>query len=159
MTDTLFEAFVVGAVEYELRTPAGDVIVVQVRALTADEMLEIRHLTPKPEPPVEGYHKFDGERALPIYAFESPGYNQQLEAWVSKRTRLMIVRSLVSPEIPGNTDDEKIAALSRVSNVVLAGLNRAVSEMNLGVADDVKRRPFPGSGTPLDEGDADAGMD
>lgn len=141
-----FADFKAQTYEFEIDSPDGDVLIVELRAMTPDERAEIDfRRNPKPQPPVMDFRVIDGS-PYPVYNYEDAGYTAQFGAWVNRRMRLLIIHALVM-DLPGETDDERLDALNSMAAWALDGLWRAV-QMLTAVGDDaVRRHSFQPDGT------------
>ncbi|MFA6044755.1 MAG: hypothetical protein WC718_07210 [Phycisphaerales bacterium] len=151
-----FADFAVVHYEFEIEDPAGEVLVAEMRAITQAELLRIRRsLGNPPTPPVKEIKK-DEDGYHEIYNYADPGHQQAM----ADRNALLETRVLLASwttDIPGDTEDERIAALDTLPAWARVGLVRAVG-MLIGIAEDaVRLRPFQRAGTttvPLVESDA-----
>jgi len=110
---------------FELISPDGDVLEVDIKAPTSDEVLR----------------KEDG-RVYPVYGYEDAGYQRQLAEWLARSKQLLIIQCLPDDFLPGETEEEKLEALKSVEAWARVGLYQAI-EMLVGVAEDrVKLRSF-----------------
>jgi len=126
---------------FELISPDGDVLEVDIKAPTSDEVLELQYSNPRPEPLVTDFRKEDG-RVYPVYGYEDAGYQRKLAEWLARSKQLLIIQCLPDDFLPGETEEEKLEALKNVEAWARVGLYQAI-EMLVGVAEDrVKLRSF-----------------
>lgn len=153
-----FEDFQTNTYTFELVSPDDERLLVELRALTPAELLEVGKANPRPEPPVKDFQKIEGT-VYPVYRTEDPAHQQSLEEWVMRRARLQVVRALVRPEIPGNTDTARIENLLGVPNWVQTGLWLAVQKLNASQEKNLILRPFHSDGNAADEDVEIAGVE
>ena len=140
-----FADFATQYYEFEIQEPGGDVLVAELRAISQAELLRIRRsLGEPPTPPVKDIRK-DEDGFHEIYNYADPGHQQAMEA----RRLLLETRVLLASwntEIPGDSEEEKIAALDTLPAWARAGLMSAVG-MLIGATDGaVKVRRFRSTG-------------
>jgi hypothetical protein len=119
---------------------------VELRALTPDEVIDLNFAHRRPEAPITDIKKEDGA-FYNIRNHDDSGYLKSLEAWVAGNRKRLVASALISPELPGETLDEKVNALSSIEGWALVGLYQAVNMLlNVG-ADAVRLRQFRRDGT------------
>ena len=131
--------------EFDIVSPLGDTLQVELKALTPDEVLNLNFTNPRPKARVTDFKKEEGI-IYPIYDHQDSAYLKSLEEWATTNRRRLIAAALVSPELPGATLDEKVQALNDIEGWALVGLTQAVNMLlNVG-ADAVRLRTFRGNG-------------
>lgn len=127
---------------FEIVAPTGEDLLVEMRALTPADILQInRALPPVPKPPEKDFRKDDDGRLQLIYDTADPGYLQALE---DRRVQLMnraILRAWVV-DLPGETEDERLAALDTLAAWARAGLWQAVNRLMVLGDEGVRLHPF-----------------
>ena len=125
------------AIEVSLRTPKGETLKVKMRSISDEEMHTMRRIFPDPPQPVD---KNDLKRSEPGGPVEHPLITEGpvYDAWVeeferarSNYSNLLLLRSLVDLEVPGDTELEKVESL-RTGKHVWASmqLRRAALDLN-----------------------------
>lgn len=159
-TYATFDQFVADTYDFELIAPTGDKLKVLLRPLTPEELLRIGRDYPLPKLQPSGFEKDPTTNALYAkYEPREPGYVQQREEHASIRMRAQIARSLVEPEVPGETEAERMEHLMKLPNWVLSGLWAAVEKLNMGQAGELLAYSFRGNGAHTHGGPEGTGMD
>ncbi len=115
----------------EIARPDKTIIRVPMRSLPESEVFALRQKINWPKPPEKEFTKKG-----PIYNYEDAGYLAALAESNRKQQYLVFLRSL-KLEIPGATDDEKLAALeNRLGNYAYLQLVRASNRLNVVTEED-----------------------
>ena len=123
-------------VEVTIKMPNGQDGIVQVKALSASTVRDIRRLVKWPAPPIKDYKKF-GNEATPIYDYNDAAYKAADEDADQELARRMLVASLVMT-IPGETVDEQCKAIEdRLGQFAYMYLVNAVNRINTPQAEDI----------------------
>ena len=132
--------------EFEIDGPDGESVIVELRALPSNERAEIElRRNIKPIPPISEYRKDKGE-VLPVYNYQDATYLEALANWYRRQMQLLIVRSLVM-DIPGETEDGKIAALeSTLAGWAMDGIWKAIELLSTVGRDAVRGITFQRNG-------------
>jgi hypothetical protein len=133
--------------EFELENEVtGETLLIQARSLDALERAQILLFSSEPRPPEMKIHNVGGEM-LPQYDYYNLDYRKKRETWGRERDNLLIIHTLVSPEIPGDTEAEKIETLnSQLAPWVREALLRVVVMLSTVAEGGVKRRQFRSNG-------------
>lgn len=124
--------------EFDVVEPGGKTLLVKMRALTPAELLEIDIAHPRPEPKVvdfAGKDKPIRESDEAASATHRAEWTRKVTDWLRKHRNMQIVRALVEPVIPGETEDEKIANLDTLPAWAVSALSKAL-QMTISTGDD-----------------------
>lgn len=118
-------------VNVEIARPDKSIILVPMRSLPESEIFALRQTINWPKVPVREMTKHG-----PIFDPENAGYLAAREEANRKQTYLVMLRSL-KLDIPGATDDEKLATLeARLGNYAYMQLIRASNRLNIVTEED-----------------------
>jgi len=132
--------------EFEIESPVGEVLFVEMRALSQAELLDIgRALPPFPQATqVKEYKKDENDQIKPVFDYEDPAYRKAIEERRRMEMKLAVLRSWVA-DLPGETEDEKLAELDNLAGWALSGLWQIVSMLITTSSEAIKHRPFRGN--------------
>lgn len=129
--------------KFELESPTGDLVLVEVTAPTKAQLIKMRReLPPQPEAPVTEFRKDADGNPQPVRDTRDAAYLDALDEWMTNY-QLRFIARLWKTDIPGDTEDEQIEALADLPGWVLGGVWRAV-ELVAGIGGGSEPRPFSG---------------
>lgn len=139
---SIFDQLKAQVYEFELVSPDGQTLVVQMRALSRAEVAQIDYNLPSiPQPPVTEIKKDEEGNFKPVYNFQDGGYMQAIADRGALRIKRLILKSWTD-SIPGDTEEEKLSALDELSSWAMNGLTQAVSKLLVISAEEVRLRRF-----------------
>jgi hypothetical protein len=128
-TATSLDDLAEGPVAVTVRRADGRAVVVPMQPVTEDEVFRLRLSITWPKPPIKDLGKVNGV-VTPTYNFEDEGYLKAQREAGRRQTYLVLLRGLAI-DVPGATDDEKIAALqSKLGNSMFTQLLAASNQLN-----------------------------
>lgn len=132
--------------EFEIESPAGEVLVVEMRALSQAELIGIgRDLPPYPKAThVKEYHKDEDGKITPIYDYEDPEYRKAVDDRRRAEMKLGILRSWVD-DLHGETEAEKLEEMDKLAGWAMSGLWQIFNLLSTTSAEAIKHRPFRGN--------------
>ncbi len=139
-----FEAFAPRHYEFEIISPDGDTLVVEMRDVTSEELIDAtRELRPPSVPlkyPPEFVQGADGKPTARLDP-DDPAY---LKALMSFRQRQMAAQILTVwiTDVPGQTDDEKIDSVIALPSWAMSGLWKCCMMVTAVSEDRIKQRTF-----------------
>ena len=141
LTDLMVQTY-----EFEIESPVGEVMVVEMRALSQAELIGIGYdLPPFPQAThVKEYKKDDDGSIKPIMDYEDPVYQKAVHDRRRLEMKLGIVRSWVT-DLPGETESEKLGALDKLAGWAFSGLWQIFTMLSTTSAEAIKHRPFRGN--------------
>lgn len=99
-------------VETTIYSPTGEEIKVRLRPLRSYELREIMEGLVEPEPPVGDMQRNPTTGAIEkVPNYQDPTYLKDVAEYQDRRGYVMLLRSLENVDIPGETEDEQVAAM------------------------------------------------
>lgn len=128
---------------FNVETPDGQLFQFEFRAPTQSEVWATDlAMRAKPEPPLSG---FEGTVAAgdlkPVHNAKDPGYQHALADWVAESMMRKILLCWTE-EVPGDTVEEKLAALRDLPNWTISALSRCVTLITMAGQVALADRPF-----------------
>ena len=150
MSKATFADFKPQLYEFEVEAPDGGTLEFSMRALTPAELLEIDLNHPRPQPRVVDFEppgKKGGE-PTPIYENEDKAKQEQrdewrrkINAWLQEHRNRQILAAL-DMDVPGETPEEQIEALSTLGTWAIAAFSRALDLIVSTSTEALKARSF-----------------
>lgn len=113
-----------------VKRPDGKRVAVKLKALSEEEIWNIRRSLKRPRPPVADFRKQAGN-VSPVYDYDNEDYRRALEEWDRQLTAKMLLASLTF-YVPGETEEERIAELTRkLGQYAYSRLMKAVTKINV----------------------------
>ena len=140
-----FESLKPKVYEYDVETPDGETMSVEMRAPTQAEMWRISQtMPPRPTPPQSFENPFRKDETgvlQPVYNYADKGYQNQLQDWLRIQMQRQILVCWTEP-VPGDTVDEQLAALDALPKWVLTVLWKCTQLVTQVEESAIKVRPF-----------------
>src|SRR3990167_4658785 len=92
-------------VSVTIKRPDGKKVVVKLKALSEDEIWNIRRSFKRPRPPLKDVQRVGGN-VKEIYDYDNDDYRRALEEWDRQLTSRMVLASLML-SVPGETEEER----------------------------------------------------
>ena len=150
MTRATFEDFKSQTYAFEVETPDGDSLEFEMRAPTPAELLEIDISHPRPQPRVFDFHapaKKGGE-PRPRYSSDDDAppdvkeeWTRAINVWFREHRNRQILAALTM-DIPGETVEDKIAAMESLGAWAVSAFSKALTEVISTSEGALKQRPF-----------------
>lgn len=137
---------------FEFESPDGECLEVEMRALTPDELLDIDMAVPTPEAPIVDFKTSDNGEVQPVRDYQDKGYKRALAKAVQERMYRQILRAWQNADVPGETDEERLAEIAALPLWALDGLWQAVKMITEAGVGTLRSRPFHADATPDDGG-------
>ena len=145
--------------EYEVVTPDGSTLDFAMKALTPAELLDIdlRHKRPDPEivefrPPEK-----KGDKPSPIYESDPDApddakerWSRKMNMWLQEHRNIQTIQAL-QMDIPGETEAEKLEALTELGAWAISAFSQALSLVTTTPRGALNARSFRGTGNFADE--------
>ena len=112
-------------VQVRIPRPGGRHLVIPVQTLNYDELLTVEAAAPMPTPGVSGVDK----NGRPVIDNFSEAFKQKRADAIMRRRYLLLAYAL-GVDVPGDTDDEKIASLKKLDAPILNQLLAVVETMH-----------------------------
>jgi hypothetical protein len=141
---TAFADFAHQNYEFEIISPDGESMIVEMRDITADELLDTTRDLKSPEAPMKQNEPFakdrDGNLVMQL-DYENPAY---LKALMQFRQHQMAaqIEAVWLTDIPGETREEKIENIIGLPSWAFGGLWRACELVTATSEERIKRRSF-----------------
>lgn len=138
-----------------IKRPDGQLVDVELRSLSEDELWHIRRTIKYPKPPIGDFKKV-GNDVVPQYNYTDEAYQLAIREADRELAHRTLAAALLL-EIPGDTPEEKIATLQKkIGEYAFVALLEAVRKMNIVSAEEIAAvaNSFRGAtvaGTPRDD--------
>jgi len=137
--------FKVQTYEFEIESPVGEVWIVEMRALSQTDLLEVgRKMPPFPQAQVTDYKTNEDGKVEPIRNFNDPAYERAIQDWRRLQMRLTVLQSW-QVEWMVETEEEKLACLDGLAGWASSGLWQIVNMLISSSSEAIKYRPFRGN--------------
>lgn len=136
---------------FEFESPDGETMEVEMRALTPDEMLDVDMAVTAPEAPVTDFKTGDNGEITPVRDYQDKHYRRALTRAGQERMYRQILKAWQNADIPGDTDEERLAEIAALPMWALDGLWQAVKRVTEAGVGTLRARTFPAD-APADDG-------
>jgi hypothetical protein len=138
-----FEDFKHQTHEFEVITPDEQHLIIEVKSLTPDEVLEaLRWAGPAPEAPfTDEFGETDRGEIYRKRDYNDPAYLRALEQYRQRQMNAQILACWVA-DVPGETVDEKLDAIASLPSWIVSALWKVTNRVLATAEQDIKHRPF-----------------
>jgi hypothetical protein len=139
-----FDAFASREHEYELISPEGESLIVVMRDVTADELLDATRDMRPPEVPLKHPPEFAKDangKPVALTDPDNPAYLKVLMQFRQRQMAAQILKVWVA-EVPGETDEEKIGSILAMPSWAHSGLWKICMIVTATSEDRIKQRTF-----------------
>ncbi len=137
---------------FEFESPDGELMEVEMRALTPDELLDVDMVVQMPEAPITDFKTGDNGEVTPVRDYQDKTYKRALTRAGQERMYRQILMAWQNADIPGETDEERLSELAALPMWALDGLWQAIKAVTEAGVGTLKVRPFLTPAEPDDGG-------
>lgn len=128
---------------FEFESPDGEMLEVEMRALTPDELLDIDMAVQTPEAPITDFKTGDNGEITPVRDYQDKNYRRALTRAGQERMYRQILKAWENADIPGDTEEERLAEIAALPLWALDGLWQAVKRVTEAGVGVLRARSFP----------------
>ncbi|RPI92474.1 MAG: hypothetical protein EHM39_13595 [Chloroflexi bacterium] len=148
----LFSDFVRRVYQFEIESPDGEILAIEMRDVTADELYDATRDVKSPQPPFKDtFAKTADGTVIRELNYDDPAYLRALEIHRQKIMAAQIMKAWTAT-VPGETREEQIQQVMDLPAWVFIGLWKMVEWLITASEERIKNRPFRAVGSPAPEG-------